>query len=96
MAEVTREEEDGALTFNAWHETLILSPLDSHLLPLLDGTRDRRALLEALLAIDHDSPIDLERNSVPAPGTAERRAALEEYIEALPHHLAELKLVRIS
>ena len=95
MAEVTREENQ-ATTFNAWHETLILSALDRQLLPLLDGTRDRRALLEALLAIDYDNPIDLERDAAPAPGTAERRAALEEYIEALPHHLSELQLVRIG
>ncbi|MDT5250835.1 MAG: hypothetical protein QOJ28_3469, partial [Mycobacterium sp.] len=40
MAELTRGEPD-ATTFNRWHETVFLSPVDRYLVPLLDGTRDR-------------------------------------------------------
>jgi hypothetical protein len=54
MAELTRNESD-ASTFNLWHETLILSPEDRHLLRLLDGTRDRDALLDALLVALRDN-----------------------------------------
>lgn len=52
MAELSRHDSD-ASTFNLWHETLILTSLERHLLPLLDGTRDREALIEALT--DHDA-----------------------------------------
>jgi len=83
MAEVTRRKVD-ASTFDLWHETHLLSPVDRHLLPLLDGTRDRDALVEALLAIAREEPIDLEDDD------------LTEYIDALPQHLAEMKLLRVS
>ncbi len=91
MAELTRRESD-ASTFNPWHETLTLSPVDSQLLPLLDGTRDRRALLEALLTIDGEDSLRIERDGKPVSGDAERRDALAELIDALPQRLAEMLL----
>jgi hypothetical protein len=75
--EVTAGESQ-ASTFNIWHETHMLSPLDRHLLPLLDGTRDREALIDALL-----------------PVVSMQRDALAEYVDALPRHLAEMKLLRV-
>jgi methyltransferase-like protein/2-polyprenyl-3-methyl-5-hydroxy-6-metoxy-1,4-benzoquinol methylase len=93
MAELTRGERDASI-FNLWHEPLILSPLDSHLLPLLDGTRDRDALLEALLAIAGENPIQIERDGVQASGEAELRDAIAGHIDALPQHLEEMKLLR--
>jgi len=56
----------------------MLSSLDRYVLPLLDGTRDRDALLEALQSV-----VSMDRD------------ALAEYIDALPQHLAEMKLLRI-
>ncbi|HZA12537.1 hypothetical protein, partial [Mycobacterium sp.] len=92
MAELTRGESD-ASTFNLWHETLMLSPVDRHLLPLLDGTRDRDALVEALLAVDRDKPIGLERDGKQVSDRAELRDALAEHIDALPQRLAEMMLM---
>jgi methyltransferase-like protein len=94
MAELTRRESD-ASTFNLWHETLILSPVDRHLLPLLDGTRDRSALVEALLAIDRENPIRIERDGKQVSGEAELRNALAEHIDATPQRLAEMMLLRV-
>ncbi|MDT5303364.1 MAG: hypothetical protein QOG79_6617, partial [Mycobacterium sp.] len=51
---------------------------------LLDGTRDRDALVEALLAIAREEPIGVERDG------------LAEYIDALPQHLAKMKLLCVS
>lgn len=48
-AELTSNTDDAA-TFNRWHETVPLEPLDRQLLPLLDGSRDDDQLIEALLA----------------------------------------------
>lgn len=76
MVELTGNESQPS-TFNIWHETYMLSPLDRHLLPLLDGTRGREALIEALVPV-----VSMQRN------------ALAEYIDALPEHLAEMKLLR--
>jgi methyltransferase-like protein/SAM-dependent methyltransferase len=78
MVELTGDDSQ-ASTFNIWHETHMLSPLDRQLLPLLDGTRDRDALLDALLPI-----VSMDRD------------ALSEYIDALPEHLAEMKLLRVG
>ena len=83
MAELTRNRSD-AWTFNLWHETHLLSPVDRHLLPLLDGSRDRSALVEDLAEIAREEPIGIERDG------------LAEYIDALPQHLAEMKLLRLS
>ena len=94
MAELTRSESD-ASTFNLWHETPILSPADRHLLPLLDGSRDRDALLDALLAVHPENPIPIERDGKQVSGEAEMRDALAEHIDALPEHLAEMKLLRV-
>jgi methyltransferase-like protein len=94
MAELTRNESD-ASTFNLWHETLILSPEDRHLLPLLDGTRDRDALLDALLVALNDNPLPIERDGKQVSGEAELRDSLAEHIDALPQHLAEMKLLRV-
>jgi methyltransferase-like protein len=95
MAELTRGESD-ASTFNLWHETLILSPVDRHLLPLLDGTHDRDALVEVLLAIDRENPIRIERDGEPLSGDAERRDALTEYVDSMPERLTELMLLRVG
>ena len=72
-------EEGQASTFNVWHETHMLSPLDHVVLPLLDGTRDRDALLAAVR--DHSISVGHE--------------ALTDYIDALPQHLEEMKLLRV-
>jgi methyltransferase-like protein/SAM-dependent methyltransferase len=89
MAALTRAEAD-ASTFNLWHETLILSAADRHLLPLLDGTRDRNALVEALLAVARDEPI-LEDQ--PTAETA-LRAAVAELVDTLPERLVDMELIR--
>ena len=86
--------ESQAWAFNLWHETLMLSPLDHHLLPLLDGTRDRDALVEALLVAVRENPIPIERDGHEASGEAEMRDVLVDYIDALPQHLADMKLLR--
>ncbi len=95
MAELTRGDAE-ASTFNLWHETLRLSPLDRHLLPLLDGTRDRDALLEALLAIARKDLIQLWRDGKRVSGEAELRGALAEHIDAMPQRLTAMKLLRAS
>jgi methyltransferase-like protein/predicted O-methyltransferase YrrM len=82
MVELTGGEAQ-ASTFNLWNETHILSPVDRYLLPLLDGTRDRDALVEALLAVDREVPLHIERD------------VLVELVDELPQRLTEMKLLRV-
>lgn len=95
MVELTGREGRASI-FNLWNETHLLSPLHRHLLALLDGTRDRDALVEALLALGREHPIPIERDGSPVSGEAETREALIEYIDALPQLLTEMKLLRVS
>jgi hypothetical protein len=63
---------------------------------VLDGSRDRDALVEALLAIARRDLIRLERDGECVSGDAELRKTLAEHIDAMPQRLAEMKLLRIS
>jgi len=91
MAELTRGAAD-ATTFNRWHETVFLSPVDRYLVPLLDGTRDREALVEALVAVAREDLIFFQRDGKRVSDEAELRDALGEHVDTLPQRLAELKL----
>jgi methyltransferase-like protein/2-polyprenyl-3-methyl-5-hydroxy-6-metoxy-1,4-benzoquinol methylase len=95
MVDLTADETQ-ASTFDLWHETHMLSPLDRHLLPLLDGTRDRDALVDALLAVHRLNPIPIERDGNPVSNESEMRDALTDYIDGLPRHLAQMKLLRLG
>jgi methyltransferase-like protein/SAM-dependent methyltransferase len=95
MVELTGGEVE-ASTFNLWNETHMLSPVDRHLLPLLDGTRGRDALVEAVLAVDRENPIPTVRNGKPVSGEVERREALSELVDELPQRLTEMKLLRVN
>jgi methyltransferase-like protein len=95
MVELTGSEGQ-ASTFTLWNETHVLSPLERHLLPLLDGTRDRNALAEALLAVYRENPIPIERDGRPVSGEAETRDALIDYIDELPQLLTWMKLLRVG
>lgn len=93
MAELTSDEEIPA-TFNPWHETETLSTVDRRLLPLLDGTRDRDAIVEALVRRFEDEAIPLEHNGELVSGDG-LRDALTEYVDDAPQRLVEMKLLRI-
>jgi SAM-dependent methyltransferase len=95
MAELTRDEDD-ASTFNPWHETLLLSPVDRHLLPLLDGTRDRDDLVAALMEVADRKLISVQRDGEPVSDAAELRDMLAEQVDELPQRLAGMKLVRVN
>ena len=95
MVELTRNDTQ-ASTFNIWHETHMLSALDGHLLPLLDGTRDRDELVATLLALHREDPLPIGIEGNEQPSEADLRAALAGYIDALPQHLSEMKLLRVG
>jgi methyltransferase-like protein/2-polyprenyl-3-methyl-5-hydroxy-6-metoxy-1,4-benzoquinol methylase len=91
MAELKRGDAD-ASTFNRWHEAVVLSPVDRYLLPLLDGTRDRDALMDALLALARDGSIFFQRDGKRVDDEVALRDALAEQVDTMPKRLAEMKL----
>jgi methyltransferase-like protein/SAM-dependent methyltransferase len=93
LAELVRGDEDPYI-FNAWHEEVLLPPVDRHLLPLLDGTRDREALVQKLLPLLRKDVIRFYRDGRQLTAEAELRSAAAEYVDATPQRLEGMKLVR--
>jgi methyltransferase-like protein/SAM-dependent methyltransferase len=91
MAEHTQGAEH-ASTFNRWHEGVALTSVDRFLMPLLDGTRDRKALVRALLQHAREGRIWFQHDGERVDDDAALRVALTEYVDALPRRLVELKL----
>jgi methyltransferase-like protein len=91
MAEVVRANQD-AFVFNRWHEEVLVPPVDRHLLPLLDGTRDRHALAEQLMVLLRKEVIEFHRDGVRLWGEVELREAALEYIDGTPPRLTQAKL----
>jgi methyltransferase-like protein len=91
IAEVVRSDHD-AYVFNRWHEEVLLPPVDRHLLPLLDGTRDRDALADELMSLLHKDVITFTRDGVRLWGEVEMRHAALEYIDGTPQRLRQAKL----
>ncbi|WP_326546053.1 class I SAM-dependent methyltransferase [Mycolicibacterium sp. ND9-15] len=77
---------------NVWHEGVYVSPVDSYLLPLLDGSRDRDALVAELIRLARADIIRFERDGRRLSGEEELRDAAAEWFDTLPHRLAQMKL----
>jgi SAM-dependent methyltransferase len=95
MAELTRDDDE-AFIFNQWHESLPLAPLDRHLLPLLNGNRDRDALVDALVDLYRQNVIRIDRDDDRLVDEAEVRDVLAGAIDTMPRRLVELKLLRVD
>lgn len=92
LAELSRDSGEAAV-FNAWHETVALAPVAAWLLPLLDGSRDRAALFEALLALVEEGKLILLRDGQPLQTREQILEAAPEHLEATLRHLAQVKLI---
>ncbi|PXW34036.1 UNVERIFIED_CONTAM: methyltransferase-like protein [Williamsia faeni] len=93
IAEGVRGDEDPYI-FNVWHESVLLPPVDCHLLPLLDGTRDREALVQELLLLLREDVIRFHRDGKHLTEEAELCYAAGEYVDATPQRLEAMKLLR--
>ncbi len=78
---------------NRRHEVVRLNDLDRHLIPLLDGSHDRGALLEKLTELTVQGSLTIQRDNQPLKDREEIRAALEGVIEPSLQGLARHALL---
>ena len=73
---------------NRRHELVKLTDLDLRLLPLLDGTRDRKAILEALVHKALTGDLNVAKEGQPLKEEAAIRAALESVLDPALNNIA--------
>jgi len=69
--------------------------VDRHLLPLLDGCRDRQALVEALMDVVDQDLIRIDRDDGQVLDEDGIRDVLAQQVDALPQRLTEMKLMSV-
>jgi len=79
-------------SYTAWHETVVLTPFDRYLLPLLDGTRDRHQLIEIMVGHARCHAIGLQRAGRRVVDDAELRQLIGAQIDQLPYRLVGMNL----
>jgi 2-polyprenyl-3-methyl-5-hydroxy-6-metoxy-1,4-benzoquinol methylase len=75
------------------HATVGLDMASRTVLPLLDGTRDRDALVEGVMALVSQGTITLRRNDQPIENPDERRQAAREMVDGTLRGLAAAGLL---
>jgi methyltransferase-like protein len=93
LAEIVRGDAEPYI-YNTWHESVSLSATDRHLLPLLDGTHDRDALVATLLDATREGFVQFERDGQPLSSEPDVRGAAEDHVDTLAQRLTEMKLWR--
>ena len=94
LAQLTAHQPE-AFVINPWHETMPLEPLDRYLLPLLDGSRGRDDLVEALVKVFGENRIRIELDDEQESDPDTVREVLAQEVDGLPERLAELRLLRV-
>jgi hypothetical protein len=74
-------------------ELVNLTPFDSQLLPLLDGIRDRPALLEALFADFQQGTLKISQDDQPIADDSRAREILAEVLDQSLPRLAKAALL---
>src|SRR5262249_14308007 len=66
---------------NLRHEVVTVTPFDRHLLPHLDGTRDRAALVDVLVGLFQRGELHISQNEEPITDPARGREILAEVLD---------------
>jgi len=69
------------IVVNQRHETVYLDPVSQHMVPLLDGTKDRIAIMNRLEECVIDGKITMNKNDMPLTDSKSIRVALEKAVE---------------
>jgi methyltransferase-like protein/cyclopropane fatty-acyl-phospholipid synthase-like methyltransferase len=87
------QAEDSQLVINLRHDGVGLTPFDRHLLPLLDGTRDRAALVTALLDKVQQGVLHISQDDTPITDPERAQAILAEVLDQQLPRLAKAALL---
>lgn len=93
MALLSQRETD-ANTFNQWHEIVPLSVVERWLLPALDGSHDRSALIEMLLVHAQEGRVSFSRDGQPVMDHYQLGACAAEHVDLMLLRLPQMKLLR--
>lgn len=96
LAAKLSQEEGSAMTFNAWHEPVPLGIVDSWLLPELDGSKDRSALVASLQQRVQEGELAFERQGIRVVDPGDISACVSEHVDAIVARLAALKLLKVA
>lgn len=83
----------GAVVTNRRHEVVRLNDLDKHLVPLLDGTNDRAALVEKLTAVALTGALNVQRDGLTLYDAGEITKALTSVIDQALANVARMALL---
>ncbi len=78
---------------NRRHEVLRLNDLDKQLIPMLDGTNDRPALIEKLTAAALAGKLTLRRQETPLTDAADITKALKEILDEALNRIAKMAVL---
>jgi methyltransferase-like protein len=87
------QAERSAQVTNLRHELVALTPFDRHLIPLLDGSRDRPSLVDALMERFQQQAFQISEAGATLTDTARAREVLEEVLEQQLPKLAKSALL---
>ena len=75
------EARQGSIVANLWHERAHLTPLNRQLVRLLDGTRDRTAVLDSLVKLAIEEKIHLKVDGQPITEEGQMRQLLDRELD---------------
>jgi methyltransferase-like protein len=82
-----------ATVTNLRHETVLLSPSERHIVPLLDGRHDRAALVDALVGMAEAEKIKVEAEGRPVRDRQRLRSILAAQVDTSLERLASCGLI---
>ena len=78
---------------NRRHEVVRLNELDRHMIPMLDGSNDRAALVTKLTAFAEAGGITVRQHDVPLTDREQIRGALESILDAALNNVARMGIL---
>jgi methyltransferase-like protein/cyclopropane fatty-acyl-phospholipid synthase-like methyltransferase len=87
------QAQRGSMATNRRHEVVRLNDLDRHLVPLLDGTNDRDALVEKLTQVAQAGSLNVQKDGLTLSDPKDVRTALKSVIDPALANVARLALL---
>jgi methyltransferase-like protein/cyclopropane fatty-acyl-phospholipid synthase-like methyltransferase len=87
------QAQHGPVATNRRHEVVRLNDLDKHLVPLLDGTRNRAALVEELIKVAQTGQLNVQKDGLTLTDPKEIGTALSSVMEQALANVARMALL---